>query len=177
LAASEHAAHSAAVSRHFFTSPLVLRGRTVGVYLAQDGELDLAPLLARLLRTRTRLALPVVGRSGLMTFRHYNAHTRLTPNRFGIPEPTAAAAPVAPMSLDLLLMPLVAFDRFGVRLGMGAGYYDRFLGALPPAMRPRLAGVAHEVQRSLDPLPLRPWDVPLDGVLTETGWRPSRETV
>jgi 5-formyltetrahydrofolate cyclo-ligase len=163
-------AHAQAVARHFVVAGLARRARTVGLYCAADGELDLAPLLVRLLAMRVRTALPVVGDHGTMTFHRCDAHTRLTPNRFGIPEP-AGAARLPLMAIDLLLVPLVAFDAHGTRLGMGAGYYDRCLGRLPSRLRPRLIGVAHEVQRSPDPLPREAWDVPLHGVLTENGWQ------
>ncbi len=136
-----------------------------------DGELSTVPLLARLVTTGKRVALPVVGKGGSMSLYRYRRHAPLVPNRFGIPEPAPGAPYVAPLSVDVLLVPLVAFDGYGVRLGMGAGYYDRFLGRLPPSMRPRLVGLAHEVQRSLDPLPFADWDVPLDGVITERGWQ------
>jgi 5-formyltetrahydrofolate cyclo-ligase len=72
----------------------------------------------------------------------------------------------------VLFMPLVAFDDSGSRLGMGAGYYDRYLGRLPGGLTPLLVGLAHEAQRSNTPLPGNPWDVPLDGVVTENGWQP-----
>src|SRR5690606_29128219 len=122
--------------------------------------------------TRKRIALPVVSGGGVMQFHRYRRATPLIENRFGICEPAPGAARVAPLAVDLLLVPLVAFDDAGVRLGMGAGYYDRYLGRIPPAMRPRLVGLAHEIQRSPDPLPAAAWDVPLQGVLTEAGWHP-----
>ena len=59
----------------------------------------------------------------------------------------------------------------GSRLGMGAGYYDRYLARLVAPLRPLLVGLAHDVQRSEQPLPQNPWDVPLDAVVTETGWQ------
>lgn len=170
LDAAAQALHGEAVARHFFASPWALRGRTVGLYLAADGELDTGPLLDRLLTTRKRLALPVVGRRGRMDFFRLRRLTPLSVNRYGILEPAPGAAWVAPLSIDLVFMPLVAFDRFGVRLGMGAGFYDRYLGDLPATLRPRLVGVAHDVQYSLDPLPFDTWDVPLDAVITESGW-------
>lgn len=171
LTSTEQLAHAEAVARHFFARGLQLRGRTIGAYVANDGELDPAPLLGRLLATRKRLALPVVRDDGSMEFYRFRSGTTLTPNRYGIPEPAPGAAYVGALSIDLLLVPLVAFDHFGVRLGMGAGFYDRFVGRLPQALRPRLIGLAHEVQRSLDPLPFAEWDAPLDGVLTERGWQ------
>lgn len=159
------------MARHFFAAALHLKGRTVGLYLPNDGEVDTAPLLARLLRTRRRLVLPVVRGGRVLEFYRYRADTPLIVNRFGIPEPAPGARYVPSLAVDLLLMPLVAFDDQGVRLGMGAGYYDRCLGRLPAGLRPRLVGIAHEVQRSPDPLPAASWDVPLDGVLTERGWQ------
>lgn len=173
LAPAVQAANAQAVARAFFARGLHLNGRTVGLYFGNDadGEISTTPLLARLLETRKRLALPVVGKGGAMALYRYRRRTPLIPNRFGILEPAAGASHVAPLSVDLLLVPLVAFDDYGVRLGMGAGYYDRYLERIPPALRPRLIGLAHEVQRSPDPLPFAEWDVPLDGVLTEAGWQ------
>lgn len=166
-------ANAQAVARHFFAAGLQNRGRTICAYLAneRDGELSTTALLGRLLTIRKHLALPVVRGDGAMDLYRYDSRTRLVRNRFGIVEPAPGATYVAPLSVDLLLVPLVAFDDRGVRLGMGAGYYDRYLGRLPAAMRPRLIGLAHEVQRSPQALPFASWDVPLDGVITERGWR------
>lgn len=172
LTASVRAAHAEAAARHFFVAGLQFSGRTFGAYVAADGELDPAPLLRRLRHPRRRLALPVVRRGGVMDFYQVRPGTRFVTNRFGIPEPAPGTPWVPPLSIDVLLMPLVAFDDRGNRLGMGAGFYDRFIGRLPARLRPRLIGLAHEVQRSEAPLPAAPWDVPLDGVLSEAGWRP-----
>ncbi|MFU8814224.1 MAG: 5-formyltetrahydrofolate cyclo-ligase [Pseudomonadales bacterium] len=171
LGRSAQACHAEAVSRHFFNHGLALRARVTGLYFANDGEVELAPLLARLLRMRKRIALPVVRRDGVMSMHRYRRGAPLVRNRFGIPEPRDAPL-LSPLGIDLLLVPLVAFDEFGNRLGMGAGYYDRYLGRVPPSLRPRLIGVAHEVQRSPTPLPRADWDIPLHGVLTERGWQP-----
>jgi 5-formyltetrahydrofolate cyclo-ligase len=74
--------------------------------------------------------------------------------------------------LDVILMPLVAFDGQGNRLGMGAGYYDRTLAFLRHRRhwrKPRIIGLAYEFQR-MPALPAEPWDVPLDGIITEAGF-------
>jgi 5-formyltetrahydrofolate cyclo-ligase len=176
LTAKEQRRHATAVTRYFLASGLCLRGRTIGLYLANDGEVDLSALFTRLLRMRRRVALPVVHGNGSMSFRRCRANTPLVPNRYGIPQPTRLAPTISPLALDVLLLPLVAFDAAGTRLGMGAGYYDRYLGRVPVALRPLLVGVAHELQRSSDPLPRNRWDVPLDGVLTEGGWQPIHPT-
>ena len=178
LAPATQKAHAEAVARHFFAAGLQLKGRTIGAYFGNDadGELSTEPLLKRLLRieerNRKRLALPVVGPGAAMELHRFRRRTPLIANRFGILEPAPGAPRVSPLAVHVLLVPLVAFDVYGVRLGMGAGYYDRYLGRIPPAMRPRLIGLAHEAQRSVDPLPFAEWDVPLDGVVTEAGWQP-----
>jgi 5-formyltetrahydrofolate cyclo-ligase len=95
---------------------------------------------------------------------------RLTRNRFGIPEPALRHRRIAlPWALDLILVPLVGFDVQCRRLGMGGGFYDRTLAYLRQRRywrRPRLVGLAHECQR-VERLDSRPWDVPLDMVVTE----------
>ena len=83
----------------------------------------------------------------------------------------AGAAFLPALALGLVLLPLLAFHNRATRLGMGAGFYDRFFGAITPSMRPLAVGVAHEVQRSTAPLPASDTDIPLDGVITELGWQ------
>ena len=86
----------------------------------------------------------------------------LTPNRFGIYEP-ARGAEIRVADLDLVFMPLVAFDRSGNRLGMGRGYYDRALAGL--ADSPLRVGLGHRFQE-LPLLEPSEWDVPLHIVVT-----------
>ena len=94
----------------------------------------------------------------------------LVPNRFAIPEPMPQRRPPHPAwQLDLLLVPLVAFDARGNRLGMGGGYYDRTLAYLRRRThwrRPHVLALAHALQR-VDALPKNAWDIPVDGVITE----------
>jgi len=89
-------------------------------------------------------------------------------NRYGIEEPKAIGKPRPANSFDLLLIPLVAFDRSGTRMGMGAGYYDRALEALghQTSTKPYLVGLAHHFQE-VKSLERAPWDVPLDAILTD----------
>lgn len=142
-----------------------MNAKVIGGYAAADGELELAPLFQRLHRMGKKLALPVVeNRRGRMRFYHYQPGARLIRNRYGIAEPDVHARPVD--HVDLLLVPLVAFDAGGNRLGMGGGYYDRFAARNPC----RLIGVAHEVQRT-ESLSSADWDQPLAGVITEATWQ------
>jgi 5-formyltetrahydrofolate cyclo-ligase len=150
--------------------------RRVAGYLANGGEVDLRLALEGLRAQGRQTLLPVLCPTppGSLRFAPYDQRSRLHPNRFGIAEP-AVPIPLQrrPLDLDLVLLPLVAFDARGNRLGMGGGYYDRSFAALHSHggwRRPRLIGVAYAFQE-VDRLPAEAWDVPLDGVLTEHGLR------
>lgn len=171
LSRRDHLHNSLDVARNIRRSGLILRSQRIGCYWANDAEVDLSPVLARLAQCRKFIALPCIGSRGYMNFAHYSPGIPMVINRYGIAEPGPEAAHVDGRSLNVVLAPLVAFDDYGVRLGMGAGYYDRYMSRLPPLLRPQLVGVAHEVQRSPDPLPFDHRDVPLDAVLTERGWQ------
>ena len=141
----------------------------IACYLPNDGEMDLTVLIERLWKLGLETYLPVLHRSKLR-FLPYQRTTRLVDNHFGIPEPEANTDQRCPPSrLHTVLMPLVAFDSHGNRLGMGGGYYDQtfaFKKRPRVSTKPRLIGVAHEFQRVAE-LPNNDWDVPLDGILTE----------
>ncbi len=168
------------LARHLASSPLVLRSRRIGCYMANDGEMELQPLMRRLRQMEKECYLPVIdplGRNRLW-FAHYREGDRMRNNRYGIPEPAGRLRQVIhTWALDLLLLPLVAFDNTGNRLGMGGGYYDRTLAHLRLRRfwhSPRLLGVAFGFQR-LARLDAAPWDIPLDMVATESGLTIFRE--
>ena len=96
-----------------------------------------------------------------------SAHS-LRANRWGILEPHSTNQVIMPNQLDVILMPLVAFDRQGHRIGMGAGFYDRTLAALAHqhSTRPLLVGLAHHFQE-VNLISAAPWDVPLDVIITD----------
>lgn len=145
--------------------------RTVAAYLAFDGEPDLSLALTKLEQQGVTLALPVVqdapGRSS-MSFCRWSTSQALRPNRFGIAEPVGFEEITAPQ-IDLMLLPLVGWDRHGSRLGMGASYYDRVLQPFAQAPRPVRMGVGYTVQET-GQIPTEPWDIPLQIMLTENGW-------
>ncbi len=170
LSEIEQRRNAMCIARHFLRSQLAWRGRRIAAYIATDGEPMLHPLMACLAFMGKRLALPVVRRDKRMDFFGYRPSDALVPNRYGIPEPAPGAPFVATLSLSLVLTPLVAFDNNGNRLGMGGGFYDRHFAALPHNLRPPVIGVAHALQATKE-LPSAPWDIPLDAVLTEAGWR------
>ena len=142
----------------------------VAAYQAMDGEIDPSLVLHRALALGCELHFPVI-----TSVRNPRMHfAPLTEAG----EPAAAGKACAARWLDLVLVPLVGFDRDGNRLGMGAGFYDRqfaFLQHRKAWRRPLLVGLAFEVQR-LERLPAMPHDVPLWGVVTESAvYGPARE--
>lgn len=138
----------------------------VSAYYPVRGEIDCLPLLAALTGRGQRLALPVVRDDAFLDFRLWRPGGPLTPGRFGIPCP--ADGPV--VEPDVLLVPLLAFDGRGHRLGYGAGHYDRVLAALR-ARRPVAAiGLAYDFQE-IAAVPAQDHDQRLDWALTPSGPR------
>ena len=162
-----------AATRRLAALPKIRRARRIAVFVANDGELDPAPF-ARLAHTRgARLYLPVVTGTSprpLAFLSWVPGQTQLVRNRFGIREPRPAPQRRLPRRLlDVIIVPLVAFDARGQRLGMGGGFYDRTLAFLRRGWRgrrPRLVAAAYDFQR-VPELPTQTWDVPLDVVVTE----------
>jgi 5-formyltetrahydrofolate cyclo-ligase len=142
----------------------------IGVYFAVNGELSLHLVVAHAWRQGKQLHLPVVNAKRQLRFARYGADTPVQPNRFGIPEPQVAAnAQVAPASLELVLVPLLGFDRRGHRLGYGGGFYDSSFAFLQQAERPAtplLVGIGYSFQE-VDTLAPESWDVKLDLIATE----------
>lgn len=147
----------------------LLQAQHIALYLSNDGELDTTPLLQYLQQQGKNLYLPVLHpfTTGYLLFQRYDAKTPMHLNQFGISEPKPdVTAIMVPAQLDVILMPLVAFDAQGQRLGMGGGFYDRTLSTLPKtSQKPLLVGLAHQCQQ-VETVPTEPWDVPLPLVLT-----------
>ncbi|CAM3718249.1 5-formyltetrahydrofolate cyclo-ligase [Rahnella victoriana] len=149
------------------THPEIQSAITVSLFLSFDGELDTAPVIARLWREGKQLCLPVLHPfvPGNLLFLRYTPDTPLVRNRLNILEPQLDVTQVIPLSrLDVILTPLVAFDSVGQRLGMGGGFYDRTLERWKNG-GPYPIGLAHDCQH-VDALPVEHWDVPLPQVIT-----------
>ncbi|NNL18657.1 MAG: 5-formyltetrahydrofolate cyclo-ligase [Boseongicola sp.] len=147
------------------------RAHRVAAYIARHGESDPQPLAQAALNLGKRVYLPVLHPffHGRLKFCQLRANTILQANRFGIPEPIARTECLRDSRrLDLVLVPLVAFDSQGYRLGMGGGYYDRSFAYRHSSsrVRPLLIGLAYEFQL-VDDLPHEAWDIRLDAVITE----------
>lgn len=146
----------------------IRREGTIGLYKALGAELDPRPLGDLLARQGWRLALPAVtDLEGPLAFRAWRPGERLVQDLSGLSAPMASAPEVQP---DLILVPLLAFDRAGGRLGQGGGHYDRSLAALRAEPDPPIAvGFAYSGQE-VGRLPREAHDQPLDGILTEAGY-------
>ncbi|XOV86098.1 MAG: 5-formyltetrahydrofolate cyclo-ligase [Pseudomonadota bacterium] len=175
LPASLRRQAAADLTRNMMTSLRFLRARNLAFYMASDGEIDVLPLMMAALDAGKTCFLPVMvdrlqrfRRSPLVFQRFENKEQVLVRNRWGLLEPPLDARhQIAPQMLDLIIMPLVGFDRQGNRLGMGKGYFDRALSRLRTAYRrPTLVGAAFSFQEVADITP-QPWDIPLDGIVTE----------
>ena len=151
--------------------PELITDDRIAGYWAVHGELPLHRVVTAMVRRGAQYHLPVVCDGQRLRFAPWAPGKPLAPNRFGIPEPAikSTRAAVAPDNMELVLVPLLAFDRRGNRLGSGAGYYDRSFAFLRAGERPReplLVGIAYGFQE-VEQLQPQPWDVKLDFVCTE----------
>lgn len=164
-----------ALYRRLAQHALFRRARHIAMYLPNDGEIDPRLLLEEARRRGKATYLPVLNPwpRTRMAFQRVRAGERLRSNRFGIAEPARLPKRQRkPWALDLILLPLVGFDEYGGRLGMGGGFYDRSLAFLQRRKgihKPRLIGLAHDCQK-VDRLAQASWDVPLQACVTGSGW-------
>lgn len=161
-----------ALERQLLRSAEFRNARRIACYLAQDGEIDLISVMASMRGMKKECYIPVLDVMGSrrLWFAPIHQHTQFQLNRYGIPEPRVSARDyVLAHTLDLILVPLVAFDRQGNRLGMGGGFYDSTLAYLKRRQywfKPHIFGVAHDFQR-LEMLHCASWDVPMQSIVTD----------
>lgn len=134
-------------------------------YLAVNGEVDIQPALIALEQSGWRLALPVIRHypPGHMHFHQWQPENQLVPNQYGIQEP-ARANPVD-TDIQILLVPLVAFNQDHFRLGMGGGFYDRWL-AHHASSGLQTIGIGYAWQQ-IDALPVDSWDQAMRKIITD----------
>ena len=138
---------------------------TVMLYLSMRSEVETFDLLGALLQQGKTVCAPVVDTRQLALTPHQirNPKTELVRHRYGLLEPSATC-PIFPTSqLQLIIVPGIAFDANGYRLGYGKGFYDRFLAKCPDAVR---VGLAYQLQVVEDTYP-QTWDVPVQYIFTE----------
>lgn len=156
------AALSARIEAHL-AALLLLPPQTLAFCAPVRGEFDARPLASRLIEQGWQAAMPVVTAvAAPMSFHAWTPSSAMSSDRYGIPIPADGAAVIP----DIVLLPLLAFDAQGFRLGYGGGYFDRTLAAMVP--RPQAIGVGFELGRVADIRP-QPHDIRLDAVVTEAG--------
>lgn len=163
LADEDQAAASMAVLARLARLGVVRDARIVAGYRAVRGELDIDGVLTLLRESGTTVTVPRVTGEHL-EFIEWDDDDPMATGPFGIPEPTDRTT-IALSRHDVVLTPLVAFDRDGRRLGQGGGFYDRALSSLGDSS-PCIIGIAHSFQE-VDRVPDEPWDIPLHAVITE----------
>lgn len=141
----------------------------IACYIAIDNEIATKALIGAIWQQQKQCYLPVIDRChpGNMHFHLYQANDNLIKNKWQIPEPSASSPRITADALDLVMMPLVAFDQAGHRLGTGGGYYDRYFANIkqwPKA--PYLCGFAYHCQQVAE-LPTQDWDVAMHAIVTD----------
>ena len=156
----------------FLELPEARLARTVAGFVSTRSEIDTEPLLDLLRRRGIDVVLPRVS-TGLLPprlrFHRADKRSDLVFGIFGLLEPRQDAPEVAAHEIDLFMVPGLAFDRRGTRVGYGGGYYDElaaYVRAHPNATNARFVGFGFEFQL-VDACPTGEWDVPLDTVVTD----------
>jgi 5-formyltetrahydrofolate cyclo-ligase len=140
----------------------------IACYLHFKNEFDSQPIIDAIWQANKRCYLPVLTEENTLRFFPYHEGDELHVNRYSIFEPVNKTQEIAASDLQLVLMPLLAFDLQGHRLGAGGGYYDRSFAFVRETLfkKPRLIGLGYAAQQA-ESLPCDDWDVNLDGIVTE----------
>ncbi len=175
-----------ALLKRFCENDKILSAKHIAIYLSNDGELNTQLIIDWCWHQGKQVYLPVVHpfSKGHLLFLHFDQQTELVNNQYGIAEPKLDVRKIIPAKqLDIICTPLVAFDKTGVRLGMGGGFYDRTLSqwhqqntkknAMQSIMAnnksntktPYPIGLAHDCQL-VDSIPTEVWDIPLPEIIT-----------
>lgn len=163
--------HSQIICAKILEQPTFKKANKIAFYIAVGGEISPTQLLEEALSQNKTCYLPVLHplKHNELWFVRYTKDAQLAPNEFNILEPADTTERIPAWSLDVVLAPLVAFDKTCHRIGMGAGYYDRtfaFIKEDEEKPKPTLVGLAHDFQKVENIFP-EPWDIPMDIIVTE----------
>lgn len=146
--------------------PAFRHAHHIALYMSVQEELSTERILRLALKYHKACYLPIITPTHQLQFRKVNQETLLVKNRLGIFEPQPGTKQIVASQLDLVLVPLLAFDSALHRLGMGGGYYDRTFAFKHGTNKPFLLGLGYEVQK-VPHLPCSDLDISLDMVITE----------
>ena len=138
------------------------KNKKVGGYYPINYEINCLEILKKLENAGYEISLPVIKKRNEMDFFQWSFNQPLYTSKFGIPEPSK----IKKIYPDIILVPLVAFDKFKYRLGYGGGYYDRYIHKVKKIKKILTIGLAYSFQR-MDKIPINKFDKKLDIILTE----------
>ena len=136
-------------------------GKIIGGYYPYNYEVDAIPILKRLEKHNYQLSLPKIKKNSQMDFFQWSLKDPLDINRYGIPEPVSSVIKYP----DILLLPLVAYDKDLNRIGYGGGFYDRYIERLKKKKKILLIGLAYSFQK-VKKIPINKHDIQLDCIIT-----------
>ena len=174
LTLAEIAHKSTAIAAYVCALPAFRVSHTVMVYMALPQEVQTMQIIAQARRLQKRVAVPVVSGDHLRAVELNNDPAQLRRGRFGILEPSGTQSVIHPQEIGYMVVPGVAFDARGGRLGFGKGYYDRFLGQLPATTY--RYGLAFGIQ-VVPCVPQGSHDICMHGIVTEQGYIPCMHTL
>ena len=162
------AAYSKKISHTLLTLKSYQQAQHIGCYLPMQNEVDLHAFIKQAWQMQKQIYLPVLNNANDMDFYAYTASTELRKNKYGINEPNKnTSQKINPAQLDLLLIPLIAFDNQCNRLGQGVGFYDRYLAHYKHThTKPMTIGLGYELQK-VTHVPTDAWDIALDAFVSE----------
>ncbi|MBN3564641.1 5-formyltetrahydrofolate cyclo-ligase [Aliamphritea spongicola] len=179
LSEQQHKLASQGLLRTIRRLPAFKKSKNVAIYLASDGEIDAKPIIDLCWSLGKNCYLPILHpvKHNRLWFMPYTPRTRLHNNKYKILEPAEVKQPRRPAwAMDLVLLPLVAFDPQGGRLGMGGGYYDRtfsFKQKWRQGGGTKMIGLAHDLQK-VEKLEIASWDIPLEGIASDQAFYSSK---
>jgi len=152
----------AAIARQVMASPWFRQADIVFAYCSVGREVDTSTIVKAALQMNKRVAFPRCGQPGQMSFYLVESTADLTEGKYGIPQPAPHCAAAAATQRSLCLVPGLAFDRQGYRIGYGGGYYDRFLAGFSG----KSLGLVRQCFLT-ETLPHTNFDLPVQGVVTQ----------
>lgn len=172
LNTSKQAKHAQQLAERLLRHPTFIDSQRIAAYLSNDGEIDPVHIIEQAWKLGKQVYLPVLSaHENSLLFALFKKGSPMCRNQFGIDEPDCLPEHwLTAQHMDLILLPLVAFDEQGNRMGMGGGFYDRSLANIRQQKKStQLIGLAHEIQKTVS-LEVQSWDVPLDAVATENNY-------
>ena len=139
-----------------------IKGRTVGGYYPYNYEIDIMEILKNFEKKKYQISLPKIKKNSEMDFFHWSIKDPLSINQYGIPEPISNKVKCP----DILLVPLVAYDKNLNRIGYGGGFYDRYIKKIVNIKKIITIGLAYSFQK-VNKIPVDKFDISLDFIVTE----------